>query len=368
MTTRERNKKTALLVMSMLVTGVFSACATSHTEEDNMIIVEQEEAPAEYSLVAATLSDVVLTQNIRCTYAQLDASEYQFEVSGKLVEKVYVEKGDAVEKGQLLAELSGGKKEDEMARLEYQISRNKLLLEQLEESENYEISRRWLEYLYKSQHSADTEKALKEGIAGLQQSNQYTREDYEDAIRLDELQLSVLRQEEKQSRMYADAAGVVSYVRGDLEGSTSNRDEIVLEVMDNSQCLFVAENMTYASHIREGQELDMQIVAGNSAGKYKMRPYQIEEWQDKMLFTVVGGEEIAIEAGTSGNLTLVLGERSQVLALPTAAVHNAGEEYYVYVMDDDNIRQVKWVGIGLWGDSYVEITQGLEEGEKVVLK
>lgn len=363
------NKKRAFIMMSLLILGAFPGCARGMTEEDNIVILEQEEEETETRLITAVLSDVVLTKNIRCTYAQLNAQQVRFPVSGKMIEKVYVKKGDTVEKGQLLAELSGGSKEEEIEKLEYQIARNRLQLEHLQENEDFEISRRWLDYIYKSQHSADAEKGLKDGIEDLQRNNRYNREDYEDTLALDERQLSALRQEEAQSRVYADFAGVASYVKEELEGSTSNREETIIQITDNSQCMFIVEDMTDAPYVREGQELDMQIVAGSGAGKYKMLPYKMEEWTDKMLFTIVGGgETTVIEAGTNGNLTLILEERKQVLSLPTSAVHKAEEEYYVYVVDESGNRQVKWIKTGLWGKSNVEIVEGLEEGEKVALK
>lgn len=364
-----KNKLKISFIMSLLILGSFPGCAEGKAGEDNIVILEKEEEETEYRLITVSLSDVVLTKNIKCTYAQLNAQKVHFAVSGKMIEKVYVKKGDTVEKGQLLAELSGGNKDEQIDRLEYQIARNRLLLEHLQENEDFEISRRWLDYLYKSQHSADMEKVLKDGIEDLQRNNRYSREDYEDALALDERQLSELQQEMAQSRVYADFAGVASYVKEELEGSTSNREETIIQITDNSQCVFIVEDMTDVSYIREGQELDMQIVAGSGAGKYKMKPYKMEEWTDKMIFTIADAEETAvIEAGTTGNLTLILEERKQVLSLPTSVVHKAGEEYYVYVVDESGNRQVKWIKTGLWGKSSVEIVEGLEEGEKVALK
>ena len=42
------------------------------------------------------------------------------------------------------------------------------------------------------------------------------------------------------------------------------------------------------------------------------------------------------------------------------------EVYYVYVVDETGMRQVKWVEVGLIGNTTVEILNGLEEGEKVI--
>ena len=52
----------------------------------------------------------------------------------------------------------------------------------------------------------------------------------------------------------------------------------------------------------------------------------------------------------------------------TDAVHSANGKYYVYVLSDSGKREVKWVEVGIREASTIEITSGLEEGEKVILK
>ena len=88
-----------------------------------------------------------------------------------------------------------------------------------------------------------------------------------------------------------------------------------------------------------------------------------------MLFAVVEGSDNAVfEAGNYGNLTIVLDKKEQVLTVSTAAIHNAGDKWYVYIVNDSGVREVKWVEIGLRSNDIAEVVSGLEEGEKVVLR
>lgn len=356
-----------ILIAQLCAVSVLSGCTATETENDKIVIVEQDPTVIEYKLGVAAIDDVVLSQNLRCVYSQLNGQEVSFSVSGKQISKVYVKEGDNVKKGQLLAELSSGNRESEIKQLEYQIARNKILLEQLDESENYEISNRWLNFMYG--YSYGSAESLKEGIANMQRNNQYTREDYRDAIALDEKQLEILKTEAKQGRVYAALNGTVTSVEDRLEGRTSTKDEVIMTIMDNSECLFTVTDMSYLDYFEEGKETEMTISYGTGAGTYKLIPYEMDKWTDKMLFEIAeGGETAIIEPETMGSMQVILDERKQVLTLPSNAIHNADDKYYVYVVGENNMREVKWIEVGLMGKDKVEIVSGLVEGEKVILK
>ena len=64
----------------------------------------------------------------------------------------------------------------------------------------------------------------------------------------------------------------------------------------------------------------------------------------------------------------ILEEHKNVLTLPVDAVHNADGKNYVYVLGENNIWETKWITVGLEGKDNVEITDGLSEGDMVILK
>ena len=87
------------------------------------------------------------------------------------------------------------------------------------------------------------------------------------------------------------------------------------------------------------------------------------------MFSLAEGEESAtIEVGTLGAIVAVVKQRSQVLCVPAQAVHSADGRDYVYVLGEDQMREVKWIETGLYGDSTVEVLSGLTEGERVILR
>lgn len=73
-----------------------------------------------------------------------------------------------------------------------------------------------------------------------------------------------------------------------------------------------------------------------------------------------------VPVGSYGNLVFYSSMRRQTLTVPREAVHNAGREQYVYVLEEGKPVS-RSVRVGLIDDVYIEILSGLEEGETVFL-
>ncbi len=357
------------LVLCLLV-GVPALSGCGQTgDAGSVVMIEQEREEIVYDLAAVTVGDVELTLNLRCNYEQAKDEDISFALSGKRIAAVYVKEGDHVEKGQLLAELSGGNLESEIQRLEYQIARNQLLLEHSFVNETDQISKLWLDYAFGYGFSPAGEAAVKNSVASLQQNYEYSREDYQDAIALDELQLAQYREELEQSRVYAGMTGTVTWLEERLEGSTSGKGEKIMTIIDSSECFFVTEEEENVKYFAEGMEIEVKVSSGTGMGTYTVVPYEMEKWDEKQTFTIQSGDEgRIIEVGTMGTMKLVLARKEGVLNIPKGAVHTADGKFYVYVLGENNMREIKWIETGLYGDDTVEVTAGLARGEKVVLR
>lgn len=349
----------------MAVVSLLCGCG-QREEEPPIMSVEDSDDTITYNYVTAEKGDVVLTQKIRCTYRQQNDQEVSFSLAGRLVDKVYVEEWDTVKKGDLLAELSAENLERQIEDLEYRIARNELVLAYTEQNEALDISQAWVNYLYN--HFYDKQ-GLDDTIETIKESYRYQREDSGDALELDRLTLQKLKQELAYCRVYAKMDGVVYKLQKDLEGSTSTKDKVIMIIVDNSECLFETEAPEYRDCFREGEAVDMSVIAGSATGDYKLLPYNMENWGDVQQFSVYEGPvTTGIEVGTNGTIQFILDQREQVLCVPRTAVNNADDRYFVYVTDENNMRQIRWVETGLFGDDMVEILGGLEEGERVIRK
>lgn len=360
--------KTSIITKSvciLLMAGFLTGCGKPLP--DVIIDVESGNDEINYELINVTRGDVISTKQLRCTYTQTDAQQVHFAVSGKLVDKVYVQEGDSVKKGDVLAELSSGNLEQEIENLTYRIARNKLLLEYCNTNEELAIQDKWVSYEYYSGRSQWDWDATEAAIEELQKNTQYQREDYEDALEFDQKKLNQLTKELKESRVYAEQDGVVYQMKKNLQGSTSNVDKVIMTIADNSEGLFEVEAGDFAKYFHEGETVKMNISVGNAKGDYELMPANLELWGEKQYFSVFTGPDSAsIEVGNGGTITLTTDQRMDVLTLPNGTVHDADGEFYVYVLDENGMRQVCWVTVGLQGDTNVEILDGLAEGDKVI--
>lgn len=360
----DRTLKKLKLSLVCLSTAVL-LCGCGQQEDSPFMKVEDSNDTITYDYCTVERGDVVLTKQIRCTYMQQNGQEVSFSMTGRRVDKVYVSEGDEVKKGELLAEFDIGNLESRIEDLEYRITRNEHLLEYTESNEALDISQAWVNYLYN--HFPASKEDLDKTVDSIQENYRRQREDLQDALELDRLELGRMRQELKNSRVYAGINGIVYGMQKDLEGSTSKEGQVIMTVIDNSKSLFETTAVEYAGYFREGETVSMSVIAGSAPGKYELLPYNMDSWGEVLQFSIYDGPATTgIEVGTGGTMYLTLDSRRNVLYIPRTAINSADDKYYVYVADEDNMRQIRWVETGLFGDDSIEILSGLEEGEKVI--
>ena len=133
--------------MSLLLLLCLGGCGKQQVAQQQ-ISLEPEEEQALFETVTVDYGDVTLSQKIQCTYRQVEDQEVCFIVSGRIIDRIYVSVGDMVHKGDLLAELETGDLEEQIAQTEYQVQRNKLLLDQNERNLKNETDQLMVQYTY----------------------------------------------------------------------------------------------------------------------------------------------------------------------------------------------------------------------------
>jgi len=348
-----------LMVLLLVSTILLSVSACGSSEEVPFINVDGQDNIISYTLVTVGYEDIVQTKKVDCVYVQTTAQEVSFDVTGKYVDKVYVKEGDKVQKGDLLCELSSSALEDAIEDLEYRIERNEKLLGFLDQDEQLEIQNAWL----------TNPNGAKKQVENIQSRYKLTRQNYNDSLEFDRAELQQKKTELKNSRIYASLDGIVYKLKERLEGSTTRKGEVIMTIVDNKECLFAVRKTEYSYLFKEGETVPMKIPYSDAAGDYELMPIDMDKWDEQLLFKVYTGPENAeIDMGTNGTITATVDKREHVLALPKSVVHTAEGKSFVYVVNEDNVREVKWIETGLEGDSSIEIISGLNEGEKVVKK
>lgn len=360
---KRRLLKTILILNISTLLLLSSGCGK--TEEVPFINVNDTEDVVSYSFATANIDDVILTQKIECTYVQTNEQEVSFDMTGKYVDKVYVREGDIVKKGDLLCELSSEALENEIARLEYSIKRNELQLAYLDANESLDIQDSAIAKM--AYGVGQTEKD--DDVVALREYYKEARVKYNDTLEFDRKALANKKSELSRSRLYATMDGLVYKMKNNLEGSTTKAGTVIMTIVDNSDCLFEVKVPEYKDLFTEGVTIPMTIMYSSAAGDYELMPKDMDKWGDTLLFSVYSGpDNVTIDVGTRGTAVAPVQVKEHVLTLPKNVIHMAEDQAYVYVVNENGVREIKWIEIGLTGDTNVEITSGLTEGEKVIKK
>lgn len=366
----QTKRKISFLLVMLLAICCMAGCGDANADSDNIIVLEPEYEEATYNLAMVGKMDISKSIKVRCEYQAVNKQDVMFNVAGRRIEKVYVEEGDTVQKGQLLVALTSETTEARIKDINYELEKNRLLWNQVLNDKQDQIDRAQLEFSYTDMWEKD-KVALRKKLASIDENYKYTLRNYENQEMLLNMELAQLQEELEGGKLYAETAGTVSFVKSRLEGSTTQIGERIITITDTSECIFVADKNNYASYFSKDVPVEIEIAIGSSAGMYKVVFDNEDTYQegDNMLFALADKRnDVSIDIGTRGTITLVLATKNQVLSVSQGAVREVDGKHYVYILDENDDKQVKWVEIGLEADGYTEVTEGLSEGDRVILR
>ncbi|MET8622438.1 biotin/lipoyl-binding protein [Kitasatospora sp. NPDC004669] len=81
----------------------------------------------------------------------------------------------------------------------------------------------------------------------------------------------------------------------------------------------------------------------------------------------LSGDTSTLRTGLSATVQVITGEADSALSLPTSALSGTGSSRTATVVHEDGSTERVTVGVGVEGDSTVQVVSGLKEGDKVEL-
>ena len=357
----------SFLVLGLAASFLLTGCGKTDNTDEEVVLLDRTEEDTTTKMTVVTKRDVVSSMSVRCAYTAVNVSDVSFDQEGQIISKVYVQEGDTVVKGQLLASLTTEGIDDQIKELDYQIGRTQIRLDQILADKQAAIERAELDYSYTNQWEKD-QIEHKERLEAIDKEYQYSIEDCEDDLEMKQLQRSQLKKKLTSGNLYADLSGTVTYVKLRLEGASCVKGERIITITDSTECILTADRAEWREYFDNDAVYTMTVTTGSGAGDYDVMVYKPEETDGALRFylTESNGSDVSIEVGTRGNILLVLDKRENVLAVTKSGVHSVDGKYYVYVLDEDGKRQTVFVEVGLYGNDYVEILSGLKEGDRVI--
>lgn len=256
-----------------------------------------------------------------------------FKEGGKL-KGVYVDYGDVVTTGQLLAEL-------ENENLERQIARQKISLEMTKVGRDRTLAM-----------GTDKYQARLEDLK----------------VTLSQLSLTELREDYAKAQIRSPMGGVVVYVAQNEEGEYLAPYTSLVQLAEPTE-LVLSYTGANVSDFRLGQEVEVHVEEDIYAGNVVLTPESVpldapENMRNKV-FIDVHDLPPAVTKGFHAFIHLILDKAEGVLVVPRHVVNSYKGTTFVYVMED-GLRKQKTVKVGLQTSNEAAILEGLEETDAVI--
>lgn len=180
---------------------------------------------------------------------------------------------------------------------------------------------------------------------------------------------------ESQVVLTAKEDATVTYVYDADDGEKSVAGQLV--IVTNSKDSFYLNSYTeYYDKFKIGDTVSMHIEGADYMATV-VSPAEIGILEDSMgvtsdgkaqIFFKIKEDNLFLISEDVGSVTVLVEEKKDVLYIPKRAITTVDDEEIVYVENSDGIRSVKYVKTGLEADNKIEILEGLEEGDKVILE
>ena len=348
----------ALLAASCLLTFSFTGCGLLPEEEaEHKIQIVNESIENRYDLAMCEVRDVVLTDTISCQYKQLAQEDLSFSVSGKKVAYLYVREGDEVKAGDVLVKLDIAGYEKGVIDLRELMVKNELTIKQSDEMiEFYEkrIASDSISLLEKEEY-------LKKLVEVRKQRTEAENETEYAATLIDEYLAEI-----QNGILVAGIDGTVSYINEDIAAGGYTMANIrAITLMDSSVCGFTAQDKAACEYMEKGGHYTVSTQAG---GSYETTLTSIDVENGGKLVFELDEPDYTLSVGTRGTIGITLGIAEQVPSIPRVSVYNADDFNYVYIINENGVREMRKVTIGMTGDNYVEVTGGINLYDSVIVR
>lgn len=351
-------KRTAKAIGALLLTGVLATGMTGcgllpEEEEAHKIQIVKENIENEYDLAMCDIRDVVLTDTVSCQYKQLGEENLSFPESNKKVAFVYVKEGDEVKAGDILVKLDIAKYEDGLITMAEEIEKDELIIKQSEEKIAF----------YEKRIASDSVNLLdKENYLDSLVKVRDQKSAAENEIEFAKTLMEQYQEEIDGGILRAGIDGTVSFVSDNLAGGYTMANIRVITILDSSVCGFTAQDRDAGSYMTIGEHYTVKLPTGET---YETTVTSIDD--GKLVFEL-DEPDYSISVGTRGTIDVTLGTAEQVLSVPRISVFNADDFSYVYVINENGVREMKKITTGLVGNNFVEVTGGIELYESVILR
>ena len=325
----------------------------------------------EYTQTAVIRGDLVTEKTIWCEYVAVKSENLCFALSGEYIENVYVTQGQLVKAGDLLAELKQDNLKEQIALREYQIKVIELKIKHLKEDQKLEALKQDAKLDAIPEGQVAEREAQQQKADAQKEKYEQQLQALEDSKYIENIHLKELKQALAARRIVAGIDGTVTYVSTVKDGQRSKEGEVFIKISDMTTTAFTVTGDS-AAHFPVGSET--VIVKGGieyAAVSVEASVLGMEtpgEGEAPIAYLMLKQPDPSLESGDSGTITLVLDSRINTLYVSKDAIKTANGKQFVYVLNEEGLKVMKDVTLGLENEKYIEIISGLAEGDRVIVE
>ncbi len=328
-------RRTGVIAVALLL-STLTGCFLLPKEEAILAPPIMEPPEITYKTIAVTRKDIEDSVRVTGYFVYARQKSVQFRSASGRLDAIYVSYGDVVEEGQLLASLVTNNTELRIRQQELRVRKLELGLErkQLTGADRFEIEMAKLD------------------------------------LELGKIQLEQLINELETSRLRAPMSGEIVYITNAAEGDYIDSYRTMFQIADRSK-LYLSYAGSNLGEFRLGMKVVVAYEDAEYDGEVVMTPAQFPidapESQRRQVMFEVRGLPDTVKKGESARVVLILQKQENALVIPRSQVQRYLGRKYVYVLED-GVRTERNIDTGIENATEVEVTEGLEEGELIVLR
>ncbi len=327
-----------------------------------------------YTMATVTRQDISTSVTATGTIEPVTKVEVGTQVSG-IIDKIYVDYNSQVRKGQVIAELD----------------KTNLISELTSAKSN----------LANAQSELDYQKANFDRYAKLFEKGLVSTDDYENArLSYEKARQNIVVQQQNVTKAQTNIgyATITSPIDGIVLSREVEEGQTVASAMTTPTLFYIAQDLTDMRVIADVDEADIGGVKEGQRVSFTVDAFpddtfdgtvtqvRLEATTESNVVTyevviAAPNEDLKLLPGLTANVTIYTAERQGVLSLPTKAlrftpnqalmtpeqsIEDVQSESKVWKLDGNVFRALP-VKTGLNGGTNVEITEGLNEGDKVII-
>jgi macrolide-specific efflux system membrane fusion protein len=375
-------------IAAVLATGVLLAgCSLFPNEEAVLAPPLVEPAVVNYEVAKVERATLVKSVKGSSTFTATEKKELYFKDPKGRLKSFLVKSGDAVKKGQVLAELDAGDLEHEIEVAKYELDKAKLELMAVQQDNRYEVEAARLD-VQKAEMNAKvmgTKLAvmeLEKAKLKLQELQDTKQQEYQIQkaklnIRAKELELAHLQKAWEETRLVSPIDGFVMFVSNEQVGDEIDPYQSLVTVGDPHKLLilYTAANGDAIKDVDIGMKATITLkdktkgegrVVQTPRNVPSGLPEDLADLYQRSLLILPNQLPETAEIGSPADIEVVIQKRENTLLIPRRALRDFSGRQFVQVLDGKSKKEVD-VEVGVQTSTAVEILSGLQEGQLVIL-